>query len=779
MPHQPVEQRQWAAPYPDPITLGGKLSFLRAGQVCARHSRHPTGTCLWFTLLLLLLLISTSQIIPVWASDDTACGQGLQELLQAGNNDSLPYAQRKGAYQRAIERCPSRIELYDSLFHLAMAEHELNEALRWVRRGLRLLPDDSELRRDEAVGLLSSGQPQQALAILKALPKSAQGQFYLGMAYRALREPKAAQQAYSEAFDLGYRDPYVLYVLMEQDHILHDKDAGLKHFQILSEQFPNSPSLHMVLGDAHMSRYEDSEAESEYQKVLQLNPNLPVVHYQLGFIAFKRAEYSRAADELRREIALDPGYGDAYLYLGLCLRRLNSNIEALPVLKEAVALDPNSPLPYRALAAVQSSMNQTTAALETLQTAQHRFPREPAFPAQMAALLKQMGRPQQAERETALAESLSREGNPIRELPGEAPASSNESNIAGGSKVTGAADNQRGDTEKAPQPATPVEQQHAAIGTPAGPPSSTLGPPMVELRRCVKQRNADCANTALAAISDPAVLRSAEYLTLKADALDLSRQKAEALAAINRAIEQNPADPRYLITLGRTYDKFGDQFSAIESYLKAAKLEPRSAEPFYWLGTSFFLLGERFKSVDYYNRAERHFQSVLELAPKNDKAEFMLAVVEVMKSNLREAQSYLRKAIQMSPSNAYYHLHEGILLRRLGDNQGALSEMRMAEKLNPSYALTSFELGSLLEKMQEYREAKKELETAVRLNPHLSAAYYHLGRIDAHLGLTDDSRKAYEQFKRTKAYEEGETSDPFSTGMPSAEIFSAADQSSR
>ena len=766
-------------PYVGPITPGRKLSFLPAGQTCAQQSRRPTETCLWFTSLLLRLLTFTSPIIPAWASDDTACGQGLQELLQAGSNVSLPYAQRKTAYERAIQCCPSRIEFYDSLFHLAMAEHEFDEALRWVRRGLRLLPDNPELRRDEAVGLLSSGHPQQALAILKALPKSGQDQFYLGMAYRALREPKAAQQASSEAFDSGYRDPYLLYVLMEQDHILRDKDAGLKHFQILSEQFPDSPWLHMVLGDAHMSRYEDSEAESEYQKVLQISPDLPVVHYQLGFIAFKRAEYSRAVDELRKEISLDPGYGDAYLYLGLSLRRLNRNIEALSVLKKAVALDPNSPLPYRALAAVQSSTNRAAAALKTLQTAQHRFPQEPAFPAQMAALLKQMGRAQPAEWETALAESLSREGNPIRELPGEGPASSNQSNLAGGSNVTGAADNPRGDTDKAPQPATPVEQQHAAIGTPAGAPSSTLGPPMVELRRCVKQRNADCSNTALAAISDPAVLRSAEYLTLKADALALSRQKAEALAVINRAIEQNPGDPQYLIALGRTYDRFGDQFSAIESYLKAAKLEPQSAEPFYWLGASFFLLGERFKSVDYYNRAERHFQSVLELAPNNDKAEFMLALVEVMKSNLGEAQRHLRKVIQMSPSNAYYHLHEGILLRRLGDNQGALGEMRMAEKLNPSYALTRFELGSLLESMQQYREAKAELEAAVRLNPHLSSAYYHLRGIDAHLGLIDESRKAYEQFKLTKAYEEGETSDPFSTVMSSAEIFSAAGQSVR
>ena len=82
-------------PYVGPITPGRKLSFLPAGQTCAQQSRRPTETCLWFTSLLLRLLTFTSPIIPAWASDDTACGQGLQELLQAGSNVSLPYAQRK------------------------------------------------------------------------------------------------------------------------------------------------------------------------------------------------------------------------------------------------------------------------------------------------------------------------------------------------------------------------------------------------------------------------------------------------------------------------------------------------------------------------------------------------------------------------------------------------------------------------------------------------------------------------------------------------------------
>lgn len=291
---------------------------------------------------------------------------------------------------------------------------------------------------------------------------------------------------------------------------------------------------------------------------------------------------------------MDPSFGETYLYLGLSLRRLGHNDEALRILTKATTLDPNSPLSYRALAAAQASANQTAAALDTLQTAKKRFPLEPAFPAQMAALLKQMGRTKEAKQETTLAESLSRQGNPMHERPGSAQAGNQSDATAGGV------------AQSTPEHATAAQSAiisaeqlpPAAVGgAPVKGASETLGSPIVELRRCLKQQNAECANSALAAINEPAILRSSEFLALKAEALALNQQMAEALAAAIRAIEQNPAEPQYLITKGKIYDKFGDQLSAIQCYLEAAKLDPRSPEPFYCLGISFFRLDERYKAT--------------------------------------------------------------------------------------------------------------------------------------------------------------------------------------
>ncbi len=625
----------------------------------------------------------------------------------------------------------------------------------------RIVP---QLQLDEAAALISTGHPEESLPILTHLPSLVDSQFYLGMAYRALGDHKAAQQAFSKALDLGYQDPYVLYALIEQDRDLHDKEAGLRDFQTLYKRFPDSAWVHVVLGDAYMSRYEDSSAKSEYTKALEIDPKLPVIHFQLGSLAFSHNDYSKAADEFRKEIDLDPAFGDAYLYLGLTLRRQGKNQEAVPVLERAVALEPDSPLPYRALAVVQVNTNAVEAASETLRTAKMRFPSEPAFAAQLAVLLKQMGRPGEAEEEAALAESLSRKGNRPHEAPG-ALVQSGEGPIANSQPAAGGT----GPATRPAFSAAHASPNQVQVGKEAGTNHSNhVG--FGDLQQCLERDDAACAGAALSAISDPKVSRTPDYLELKAQTLALEHRKPEALAAIQAAIEGNPSQPHYLITQGRLCVNFNEPLEAIASFLKAAELEPNSPEPFYFLGTTFFLLAERYKSPDYFSRAERNLRAALEASQDYHRAEFMLGVIAAVLSRLDEAQAHLQRAIHLEPSNPYYHLHYGILLKHEGDNRGALTEMKTAEEMNPSYALTHFELGTVYEKLGDYGQATMQLEAALKLNPGLSAAYYHLGAVYAHMGRSQESEVAYEKFRAAKEHPEQPNSDPAASAVSEEEL---------
>jgi tetratricopeptide (TPR) repeat protein len=718
----------------------------------------------WSVLLIAGAAFPQITYAPFPHFDSCLSAPAVQQLVSQGNDNRLPYADRKAAYKRALELCPRDPDLYHALALLTLQGHEFEEDLMWVRRGLKNLPDSPQLQLDEAVALISGGHPEESLPILTHLPSTADGQFYLGMAYRALADHRAAQQAFSKALDLGYQDPYVLYALIEQDRDLHDKEAGLKDFQTLYKRFPDSAWVHVVLGDVYMSRYEDSNAESEYTKALAIDPKLPVIHFQLGSLAFSHNDYSRAADEFRKEIDLDPAFGDAYLYLGLTLRRQGKNREAVPVLERAVALEPSSPLPYRALAVVQVNTNAVDAASDTLRMAKTRFPSEPAFAAQLAVLLKQMGRSEEAEEEAVLAESLSRKGNRPHQSSG-APVQSGGGPIAQSLPAADGADPaSKSAFSAAATPPTQVRVGNEAVA------NRSFAIVTADLQQCLERNDADCASAALSAISDPKVLRTPDYLELKAQILALEHRKPEAMTAIDAAIEGNPSNPHYLITQGRIHVSFNEPLEAITSFLKAAELEPNSPEPFYFLGTTFFLLAERYKSPDYFSRAERNFRAALEASRDYHRAEFMLGVIDAVLSRLGEARTHLQRAIQMDPSNPYYHLHYGILLKHEGDNHGALGEMKTAEEENPSYALTHFELGTVYEKLGDYAQATRQLEAALKLNPDLSAAYYHLGAVYAHVGRAEESKAAYARFSVEKEHSDQPNPDPVASAISEEEL---------
>ncbi len=294
-------------------------------------------------------------------------------------------------------------------------------------------------------------------------------------------------------------------------------------------------------------------------------------------------------------------------------------------------------------------------------------------------------------------------------------------------------------------------------------------PELEPVRECLERDKASCAMAALARLQDSPIAKTPAYLDLKAQALALEHQKAEAFTAIQSAIQANPSQPRYLITQGRIYLRFGDAIDAIECFLKAAKLEPQSPEPLYFLGTSFFLLGERNHSPDYYDRAEHHFQLALQVSRDYHRAEFMLGVIDAIQSHFDQAQTHLQQALRLQPSNPYYHLHYGILLKHEGENSGALNELKTAQKLNPSYALTHFELGTVYQQLADYGNAKNQLESAVALNPNLSVAYYHLGAVYSRMGLTNESKAAYKKFRLTKTRQEEENLDPAASAVVSDE----------
>ncbi|MEO7144009.1 MAG: tetratricopeptide repeat protein [Bryobacteraceae bacterium] len=314
-------------------------------------------------------------------------------------NPLLPVSDRCQAYEQLIRNNPSDPSLYAGYASLLIANRDYSPALTWITKGLAVAPSDSGLRLRQAIALHALNRHQESLKILEALPASGESMFYMGLDGRSLGDHKGAQKYLAEARDLGLRDPYALYSLIEEDHALGDKTAGLNDFRLFLTDCPDSPWLHVLYANAYVQKGNDAEARKEYQEALHLKPDLPAVNFRLGFLLYEDGEYIPAAECFRRELALNPSYSDANMFLGQTLHNLGREEEAIVYLRKAIALDTRSELAYKALVAALGEKGDLEGAVEILRMAEKEFPADPSFPAQLASMLTRLNREEEALKE--------------------------------------------------------------------------------------------------------------------------------------------------------------------------------------------------------------------------------------------------------------------------------------------------------------------------------------------------------------------------------------------
>jgi len=312
---------------------------------------------------------------------------------------SAAVSDRYAAYEQLIRSHPSDRTVYVSYSSLLIANRDYPRALAWITKGLAAAPSDPGLRLRKGIALHAMNRPEASLKVLETLPASGESRFYMGLDYRALQNHPLAQKYLTEARDLGFRDAYALYALIEEDHALRDKAGGLRHFELFMKEFPDSPWLHVLYANAYMQKDQSAEARKEYQEALRMKPDLPVVNFRLGYLLYQDQEYASAAECFRKELAINPSYSDASLFLGQSLRTLGREDEAIGYFRKAIEFDTRSDLAYRALAGILTDKGNLSEAADVLRRAEQQFPSDPGFPAQLAKILSRLNREEEALKE--------------------------------------------------------------------------------------------------------------------------------------------------------------------------------------------------------------------------------------------------------------------------------------------------------------------------------------------------------------------------------------------
>ncbi|MCH7813511.1 MAG: tetratricopeptide repeat protein [Planctomycetes bacterium] len=168
---------------------------------------------------------------------------------------------------------------------------------------------------------------QQAEQV-RANPRNAAAHGRLGLVYEANAMFSQARTCFANAAKLAERAPLWNYHLAIALRQTGDFDGSLELLGTLAEQHPKFAALQHRLGDALFESGRLEEAETAFQKAVQLNRSAPVPCVSLADVKIRQGDYAAAVELLKRAIRRDPDYKAAHYSLGIAYRGLGRLEEA-------------------------------------------------------------------------------------------------------------------------------------------------------------------------------------------------------------------------------------------------------------------------------------------------------------------------------------------------------------------------------------------------------------------------------------------------------------------
>ncbi len=162
--------------------------------------------------------------------------------------------------------------------------------------------------------------------------------------------------------------------------------------------------------------------------------------------------------------------------------------------------------------------------------------------------------------------------------------------------------------------------------------------------------------------------------------------------------------------LDQQYDK------GLKQLCLATDLNPYEKWPYLFLGSSYAALSSRFETDEVKKRLKRFAVD----QPRNARALYYYAVSlwdrnQASEQDASEAQSLLKKAVELDPSFADAHLQLGIFYSDRGNYHGAVGELLSALAVQPNLTVAHYHLAQAYTRTGQKDLAKKELKIFERL----------------------------------------------------------------
>ena len=236
---------------------------------------------------------------------------------------------------------------------------------------------------------------------------------------------------------------------------------------------------------------------------------------------------------------------------------------------------------------------------------------------------------------------------------------------------------------------------------------------------------------------------SDEALFLLGFVLHRENKASESLEIYTKAATLRAPTGDDLKIVGLDYILLNDYADAIKWLEKAVELDPKNKDSWYYLGRAYY-------SRSLLRESRRAFLAVLDLDPRDARAENNLGLILESEAKPNEAMEAYRKAMEWQEGSAHRseqpYLNLGNLLLELDRAAEAVAPLEKAVELGPNNASCHLKLGTAYVRANRMPEAQRELEKAERLEPENAVIHYQLARV---YKQTHQMDKAKIEFQRT------------------------------
>ena len=163
-----------------------------------------------------------------------------------------------------------------------------------AQKSIDLINDNDRVQLDEAIGLMDSGKPKDAIKIFDDLCKKYKDNYILEYerlyAYYLAGDFKRIVKDGPKLYKHPESEPQLYQLVGNAQDVLGDPEAALKTYDEGLKRFPNSGYLYLEKGNIHMMHQRYNEAVECYLHGVEVQPDFASNYYRLALLYAQSTE---------------------------------------------------------------------------------------------------------------------------------------------------------------------------------------------------------------------------------------------------------------------------------------------------------------------------------------------------------------------------------------------------------------------------------------------------------------------------------------------------------